>query len=101
MGRVGAIDLVGMADNVGFAADGSAWLNGPWALLSRSLDGGATWAPAGLGDRDARPVTNAWFLDNQRGWAVVWDSNSGMVELQATADGSRTWTEAARWQVDT
>jgi sulfane dehydrogenase subunit SoxC len=55
---------------------GRAWSGwGPIESVEVSVDGGATWAPAELGDE---PPPGAW-----RGWAFTWDAEPGEHELCA------------------
>jgi sulfane dehydrogenase subunit SoxC len=57
---------------------GRAWSGwGPIESVEVSVDGGATWAPAELGDE---PPPGAW-----RGWAFTWDAEPGEHELCARA----------------
>jgi DMSO/TMAO reductase YedYZ molybdopterin-dependent catalytic subunit len=58
--------------------EGRAWSGwGPIESVEVSVDGGATWAPAELGEE---PPPGAW-----RGWAFAWDAQPGEHELCARA----------------
>jgi sulfane dehydrogenase subunit SoxC len=61
-----------------YTLEGRAWSGwGPIASVEVSVDGGATWAAAELGEQ---PPPGAW-----RGWTFAWDARPGEHELCARA----------------
>lgn len=96
---VGTIQYGGYIRGIVDASDGTAWMWGDRMAPLGSLDGGRTWSSLGVGDPDVNLVNAAWPLDARRGVALLWAPDRQATLLEATTDGSRTWTERFAWPV--
>jgi photosystem II stability/assembly factor-like uncharacterized protein len=63
--------------------------------MIRTVDGGSTWQEASFPQQIGRNPIDLFFLDSNRGWLILWNSNPST--LMKTTDGGRTWSEDSRW----
>jgi photosystem II stability/assembly factor-like uncharacterized protein len=79
--------LVGQMPNAGFLHFVSA--DEAFSANARTTDAGKTWTLLSIPDQT---VGDAYFHDNEHGWAVT--QGNGMIVVNATTDGGRTWNKA-------
>ncbi len=94
---VETLGIEGSSGRLGLAADGTAWMTYVRMSPQRSVDGGVTWAPLGLGDPDTNIVVADWCLERQRGFALLWNGDAQAIALESTTDGGRSWAVVTRW----
>lgn len=70
-----------------FPDSAHGWVGGPYGLILRTTDGGASWTQQFGGDYALPPILSLFFHDANNGWAL------GYSTLLKTTDGGETWTE--------
>ncbi|MEX1311407.1 MAG: YCF48-related protein, partial [Candidatus Sulfomarinibacteraceae bacterium] len=88
--RTGKSDLHAMT----FAGQMRGWAAGSDGTILHSNDGGHTWRRQHTGARG--PVTDIFFVDLNRGWALVADRSTSSSLILATANGGTQWLEDRR-----
>lgn len=78
--------VVGQMPNAGFLHFVST--SEAFSANARTTDGGKTWTLLSIPDQT---VGEAYFHDNDNGWAVT--EGNGMIVVLATTDGGRTWNK--------
>jgi photosystem II stability/assembly factor-like uncharacterized protein len=80
---------------VGWIGGSTSYNAGLRPRLVRTIDGGDTWQQAAFPPSVRGNPHDIFFLDADRGWMVLWNSNP--TALLQTMDGGRTWTEDNSW----
>lgn len=88
--RTGKSDLHAMT----FAGPMRGWAAGSDGTILHSNDGGHTWRRQHTGARGR--VTDIFFVDLNRGWALVADRSTSSSLILATANGGAQWLEDRR-----
>jgi photosystem II stability/assembly factor-like uncharacterized protein len=96
-GSVGQIPSTGHPSGLAIAPDGMAWMVGGRMLPLVSRDGGRTWTAMPLGEIDVNSVSAPVPLDDEHGFALMWDPNSQATLLEVTVDGGTTWAVRFSW----
>jgi photosystem II stability/assembly factor-like uncharacterized protein len=72
-----------------FADSKRGWVAGDGGFVSRTLDGGATWAQQSVGTDDA--INDIYFRNKEDGYLLAGNS------IFQTEDGGQTWQEIRRY----
>jgi hypothetical protein len=59
--------------------------------LFRTDDNGANWRKLFSETSLERTISGVWFLDENRGWAILADETSLLLTLKTTVDGGNSW----------
>jgi photosystem II stability/assembly factor-like uncharacterized protein len=80
---------------VGWIGSSTSYSAGFHPRIIRTVDGGGTWQQASFPPNIKGNPHDMFFLDADRGWIVLWNSNPTV--LLHTADGGLNWTEDTSW----
>jgi hypothetical protein len=79
------IQVFGEGSGIGYTSD----------TLFRTDDNGENWYEINLSLDSNETISSVYFLNENRGWAILADAQNARLELAKTEDGGYSWTRTA------